>query len=184
MTQTEEVRVIEAPPGFASEAIALFVAQMDDQSHRLTEHTRGATVDELSWQPAPGLNTIGMLLAHIAVVEVYWMSILTRTPNDCPRVLGIGFDDDGIPMPEGGAPPAVLAGKDLAFFDDLLRKARANTMALASPLGDATLTEMIEQVGRVRRRQVSGRWILYHILEHEAGHYGQINLLRHQYRVR
>ena len=27
------------------------------------------------------------------------------------------------------------------------------------------------------------RWILYHILEHEAGHYGQINLLAHQYRL-
>ena len=49
------------------------MAQMDDQSRRLTEHTRGATADELAWQPAPGLQTIGMLLAHIAVVEVYWM---------------------------------------------------------------------------------------------------------------
>jgi uncharacterized damage-inducible protein DinB len=184
MTQTDEVRVIEAPAGFASEAIGLFVAQMDDQSRRLTEHTRGATADELAWQPAPGLNTIGMLLAHIAVVEVYWMSILTRAPNDCPRVLGIGFDDDGIPMPAGGAPPAVLAGKELGFFDDLLRNARANTVALASPLADAALTGMIEQIGRVRRRQLSGRWILYHLVEHEAGHYGQINLLRHQYRVR
>jgi hypothetical protein len=27
-------------------------------------------------------------------------------------------------------------------------------------------------------------WALYHIVEHEAGHYGQINLLRHQYRAR
>jgi hypothetical protein len=32
--------------------------------------------------------------------------------------------------------------------------------------------------------RVSRRWILYHLLEHQAGHYGQILLLRHQYRDR
>jgi len=30
---------------------------------------------------------------------------------------------------------------------------------------------------------VTPRWTLYHLLEHEAGHYGQILLLRHQARV-
>jgi hypothetical protein len=28
------------------------------------------------------------------------------------------------------------------------------------------------------------RWVLYHMLEHFSGHYGQILLLRHQYRDR
>jgi hypothetical protein len=27
------------------------------------------------------------------------------------------------------------------------------------------------------------RWILYHMVEHFAGHYGQINLLAHQARI-
>jgi hypothetical protein len=31
---------------------------------------------------------------------------------------------------------------------------------------------------------VTLRWTLYHMLEHLAGHYGQILLLRHQYRAR
>jgi hypothetical protein len=26
-------------------------------------------------------------------------------------------------------------------------------------------------------------WALYHAIEHFAGHYGQVNLLRHQYRA-
>jgi len=34
------------------------------------------------------------------------------------------------------------------------------------------------------RHAQSVRWILYHVLEHQAGHYGQILLLRHQYRDR
>ena len=36
--------------------------------------------------------------------------------------------------------------------------------------------------GQVRILNV--RWILYHVLEHQAGHYGQMLLLRHQYRDR
>jgi hypothetical protein len=32
--------------------------------------------------------------------------------------------------------------------------------------------------------RVGRRWILYHLLEHQAGHYGQILLLRHWYRDR
>ena len=33
-------------------------------------------------------------------------------------------------------------------------------------------------------RNLNVRWILYHVLEHQAGHYGQMLLLRHEYRDR
>jgi len=32
--------------------------------------------------------------------------------------------------------------------------------------------------------ELSIGWMLYHLVEHEAGHYYQINLLRHAYRLR
>jgi hypothetical protein len=35
-----------------------------------------------------------------------------------------------------------------------------------------------------RRMRFNTRWILHHLLEHFAGHYGQMLLLRHQYRDR
>ena len=35
-----------------------------------------------------------------------------------------------------------------------------------------------------RRMRFNVRWILHHLLEHFAGHYGQILLLRHLYRDR
>src|SRR5436309_13482050 len=94
--------ILTAPAGYRSREAALFVAQLDDQSARLLAALREATPDELEWQPAPGTNTIGMLLAHIAIAEVYWTQVgpLARESFDCDSVLGIGADDDGMPMPE------------------------------------------------------------------------------------
>lgn len=179
-------RILEPHEDFLSREAALFVTQMDDQTRRLIEDTRGATSAELQWQATRGLNTIGMLLAHIAIVEVYWMQIAEtgKTEFDSRPVLGIGPDDDGIPVPEDGVAPATLAGKSLEFYDDLLARARTNTKRIAARYSDADLDRVwtlhSKSTGNVHR--VSVRWILYHLLEHFSGHYGQINLLRHLYR--
>ncbi len=180
--------LLQAPRGYRSPTAGLFVAQMDDQNRRLTEDLSGATGAELAWQPRPGMNTIGMLLAHNAVVEVWWIHVAMHGPEgfDARPVLGIDGDDDGMPCPPRGLPPQALAGKKLAFYDNLMERARAHTVREARRMTDADLDRRIRRIRkRDQQRQILNvRWILYHILEHEAGHYGQINLLRHQYRDR
>jgi len=180
---------IEPLPGFRSREVALFIAQMDDQNRRLSADTRGLAADALAWQPAPGMNTIGMLLAHIAIVEAFWTRLVLedRTmPIDPHDVLGIGIDGDGMPIKPDGRPSAALAGRDLAFFDDLLARARAHIKQVAAGLEDRDLEREItrEHPNPDTREPRSGgvvtvRWMLYHVLEHEASHYGQILLLRH-----
>ena len=162
--------------------IGLFLAQMDDQSRRLTEDSRGASASELAWQPRPGTNTIGMLMAHNAIVEVFWISHAAMVPCDCPGVLGIGEDDDGMPIAQDSLPPATLAGKELAFFDDLRARARAFTYGWARRWTAADLDRTIERPRKDGVWTMNVRWILYHVLEHEAGHYGQVNLVRHLHR--
>jgi uncharacterized damage-inducible protein DinB len=56
---------------------------------------------------------------------------------------------------------------------------------VVTPLTDANLERRFTRT-RADGSTFEGNvgWTLYHILEHEAGHYGQINLLRHQYRAR
>lgn len=179
-------RQIVSPTGYASREAGAFVAQLDDQTRRLTEDTRDLTPEELAWQPAPGMNTIGMLLAHIAIVEAYWLHVATSggTPLSSQEVLGIGEDDDGMPLAAGAGPPQTLHGKSLDFYDDLLARARKYTVALTRGMSDAELDRTFTR----RRKDGSEdtfniRWVLYHVLEHFAGHYGQILLLRHQYQV-
>ena len=186
---TLEREVLVMPPGFRSREACSFIAQLDDQSARLTADTRHLDPAALEWQPAPGMNTIGMLLAHIAIVEVFWtrigpLGITSLDAYELEEALGIDMNHDGMPLDEGAAPPATLRGKDLAWYDALLARARAFAKAAAARLTDEDLER---QVVRTRRdgviHETTVRWILYHMVEHFAGHYGQINLLAHQYRV-
>jgi uncharacterized damage-inducible protein DinB len=181
------LEVIVPLPGYRSREVSLFAAQLDALSAWLTKDTRDLTPEALVWQPAPGLNTIGMLLAHIAIVEVYWTQVgaLAMTEFETESALGIGIDDDGMPLAAGGPPAATLMGRDLAFFDDLLARARDYSKQAMARIADADLEREITRHrpdGTVRG-VVNLRWILYHVLEHQAGHHGQVNLLRHQYRI-
>ncbi len=178
-------RILEPVAGLASPLAGLFLWQLDDQTRRLTEDTRGATAAELTWQSASGMNTIGMLLAHIGAVEIGWINgtVLGR-PRGEGWMLPIAWIDVGIPLPPDAAPPAALAGRELPFFDDLLARARAFTKQALAPLTDQDVYRRFH-VAWSPELEIDGNvgWTLYHVLEHQAGHHGQINLLRHQYRA-
>jgi len=181
--------VIVSPPGYAAAEVGSFVAQLADQSRRLREDTRELGPEALGWQSAPGQNTIGMLLAHIAIVEVFWTCLVLedqpREADPFPAALGIGADDDGLPLSPGGLPPQALAGRDLAFYDDLLARGRAYLERAARTLRPEDLERVVEKPrANGDRPSYNVRWALYHLLEHFAGHYGQILLLRHQWRDR
>jgi hypothetical protein len=66
-----------------------------------------------------------------------------------------------------------------------MARARAETRRVMAGLNEPDLDREV-----VRRRPDGGervfnvRWVLYHLLEHAAGHHYQINLLRHLYRTR
>ena len=168
-----------------SSLVGLFLAQLDDLNANLTEDTRGLTPDELAWQPAPGMNTIGMLLAHIALVEVGWIGTAAKGLEFFKiDELPVKWADSGMPLAPEAAPPPSIHGKDMAFFDDVLRRARAFTR---TALADLTDSDFAKRRTRIRRDgthvDYNIGWALYHVVEHEAGHAYQINLLRHQYRV-
>ena len=171
--------------GFRSREAASFYAQLEDQARILRESVQGMTPRELEWQPERGMNTIGMLLAHNAIVDVFWtqLAILGIVETDSMPALGISMDDDGMPLAPDAEGPANLKGKPLAYYEDLLARGRAFVKEAWAKVSDA---DMDKQITRERpdgsKRLLSVRWAMYHILEHYAGHRGQIQLLRHLYR--
>lgn len=174
--------VLKAPRAGRTAEAASFLLQLDDLSRRLFEDLEGCGAPELGWQVRRGANTIGMLLAHNAIVEVYWMLIATEsfTPERLRKILGLDMDDDGMPLPAGSAPPANLRGRTLAWYRRLHDKARAFSTAAVRTLDSAAMNRVIRRPRRDgSRHDCNVRWILYHVLEHQAGHYGQMLLLRH-----
>ena len=90
-----------------------------------------------------------------------------------------------MPLPDRGRAPAALRGRTLAWYRKLHAKARALTARTARRMTLADIRRVVE----ARRYDgtivpVNVRWILFHVLEHEAAHYGQMLMLRHEYRDR
>jgi len=177
--------ILEIPTGYRTVEAALTMAELDDQTALLMRDIDGITPAELEWQMRPGMNTIGMLLAHLAIVELFWIrtAVAQKSVFELEDVLGIGMDADGMPLPAGDRPPAGLAGKSLEFYRDLIERARAHAKQAAAAL---TAEHLGTAFQRTRRNgkvdELNARWVLYHMLEHFSGHYGQILLLRHLYR--
>ena len=172
------------PSGYASREVASFIAQLDDLLQREHDQTRKLTPADLEWQPAPGMNTIGMLMAHQAIIEVAWAGIgfedLQLDQVRCPEILGMGTKGDGMPLPEDGAPPAGLAGKDLAFYDDLQTRARAYLKRVAVRVKDSDLTIIRPRTrSNGEPRELEVRWMMHFLVGHFANHFGQILLLQH-----
>ena len=104
--------LLKPAEGFRSREAASFYAQLEDQARILHESIQGMTPQELEWQPERGMNTIGMLLAHNAIVDVFWtqLAILGITETDSLPALGISMDDDGMPLAPDAEGPANLKG--------------------------------------------------------------------------
>ncbi|MEW5794797.1 MAG: DinB family protein [Candidatus Zixiibacteriota bacterium] len=178
-------RKLASPEGYDSSSqrvLAYFAAQLDDQLRRLEDSVAELDTRHLEWQPHPGVNTIGMLLAHLAVAEVYWINVapaqMPLTPDGDNLILetiGIRMDDDGLPLAADGCHPATLSGKSLSDYLAMLDKTRASTHATLRTWRDADL----DTGYRLRDMSVTPAWTLYHVLEHLAGHFGQILVLKH-----
>src|SRR5258708_7269389 len=126
MAAQPQTNHIAVPRGRFREGVS-FLAQMDDQSRRPLADLRGATTADLQWQPKRGMNTIGMLLAHIAIVEVFWLHVALERASEAAiqKVTRVGGDDDGMPLPAGGSPPAALGDRALGWYTKLLARSRA-----------------------------------------------------------
>ncbi len=188
MARRTERRALPLKKGYRSPEVASYIAHLDDQTRLLLNDLKGVTGAELAWQPKRGHNTIGMLLAHLAVVEAYWVHFAKHEEYDLDAlatVLGIGPDDDGMPLAENGKPPRALRGYTLAKYRTLLKRSRGYITPIAKKFTPAFLEKRIVRVRQNgSRAEMDVRWILYHVAEHFSGHYGQILLLRHQYRDR
>jgi len=124
-----------------------------------------------------------MLLTHIAIVELVWMHLACGGSHDTREarvraVLGFGLEVDGMPMKatERHSPALadVTAEQYLAWMD----KSRMATREIARSWTDADLTRTFDSHGHAFTRE----WVLYHLLEHFAAHFGQIAALAHAMR--
>ncbi len=169
------------PAGYRSREAALFLAQLDNLSERMTRNLRELSKPQLAWQIAPGCNSIGMLLAHVAITEVFWIKHVMQADihadEKIEEILGIDINGDGMPLDKEELVTIHLQ-KDLDHFVSLLQKARAFTTTIARTLTDTDMEKQVPVTVMDQPAIASVRWTLYHLLEHQAGHFGQMLLIK------
>ncbi len=156
-----------------SPRIGAYLSMMDDVSARVLGYVEGLSGEQLSWFPNERCESIGTLLLHIAAVERSWIGEdISRRPmgEEWLPAFAIRFD-----VPQ-------INGKELPYFVEILKKTRAETKADLAKLTDDDLAREITPLDPSEEENTKKRftieWILYHVLEHEAHHKGQIALMK------
>ncbi len=172
---------VQLPEGCASLEAAVLLGNLGAVHQVIEKAVEALTPATLEWQSAPGSNTIGMLLTHIACAEVQFVQLYVQGDKEehVRDVLGIGFEDEGMPAQPGVGPPAALAHKDVAFFRGLLDRALTHSQSALRGLqtGDFDRRTVIERPNG-DQRIFNLRWLLFHAIEHAAAHFGQIQTLK------
>ena len=137
----------------------------------LKRKVAGLKPGHLAWQPDKYTNTIGTLLLHIAEAELWWMQeVIEGIPLTKKEKEEFRYEIYGSPQ----ASP--VERNELKFFLGKLDKVRAKTKKILQRLKDKDL----ERVHRDSQKRLSNGWILYHLIEHEASHTGQIASLKNR----
>ncbi len=152
--------------------LAQMYGMLQKVREKLLERIEGLTQKELDFTPnEESIETIGTLLLHVAGVEWSWIF------EDIDH-LGMDYEKwkhafalrEGIPQ---------IKGMKVKFYTDRLSEVREEVLERISEFSDSELDHLIE----LDQAAVSIEWILFHIIEHEAMHIGQISMLKRLYKI-
>jgi len=150
--------------------VARFLTMLADCRSLTLESIKSVRGDTLYWRRDDVDSNISDLLYHIALVEADWLfvDVLGRTiPQDLSRYLS--YEDR-----DASGRLIHIGTEELEASLLRLQRVRAALNETFAAMGLAEFRQL-RQSGR---REVSPEWVLHHLLQHEAEHRGQINLLK------
>lgn len=151
----------------------LMAAILQDGTREWREELEGVTEDAIVWQPFPGGHSIGAVLFHIIEVESYWIeTVCMGLPED--EALLKETMADQIKQYEFKWP--IPPRKPLSYYFALHDEVRARTLKHIQSLTDPAAVKSRKDY------DVTVRWVLGHVIQHEAYHGGQIVLLNEIYK--
>ncbi len=146
--------------------VADYYSMMEKSREKLIERVQGLEMKQLDFTPIPDrIESIGTLLLHIAAVEWSWVfeDIDGQEMDYDKWKYGFALREK-IPQ---------IHGKDISFYLERLGEVRDAVFKRVRSLSDDQLRSSIEVDDAV----VSIEWILFHLIEHEAIHIGQVSML-------
>lgn len=152
-----------------SSKLSFLIGQMVDTRKLLLKEVEGITQEMLDFSPdINNMETIGTLLFHIADVENSWMFEAVEGED-----LDLATWKYAFPLRQQ-LNPRQQTGKPLSYYIDILDEVR-----------NKVLTNLLNYNDNDLKKEYSNRfgnfnleWVLYHNVQHESQHIGQINTLK------
>ena len=164
-----------APLAGCQSDLGLLAAVLQDGTREWRWELEGVTEDAIVWQPFPGGHSIGALMFHIIEAEVFWVEMICKgMPADealMKEIMSAEIKQDEIQWP---TPPR----KPISYYFGLHDQVRARMLEHIATLQDPA------EVKDRKDHDVTVRWVLGHIIQHEAYHGGQIILLNEIFKRR
>ena len=150
--------------------VGLLFSMMEKTREKLLKRIEELTLEEMDYSPSGRrIETIGTLLLHIAAVEWSWIfEDIGDTAMDYEKW------KHAFPLREG-IDQLTKQGKE--FYIKRLSEVRSEVFDWLKSIEDKELDRLIP----LGETDVSIEWILFHLIEHEAIHVGQISILSRMY---
>ncbi len=137
-----------------------YLERLEDLHGEIWRAIAGLPPEALDWSPGPGMNSLGVLVAHLAGAERYWIGDMAgEDPSD--RVRATEFQ---------------VKGQTVESLATLLTETLLHSRRVIEGLA-------AEDLGAERRVPRTGEtftvaWCLAHALEHTGIHLGHIQITR------
>ncbi len=167
-----ELVVLEPAPGFPT-GIGFYLSGLEEVRHQLCDILRAIPDDAMTRRAFAEAHPIAGLALHIGEAEWWWIQCVLagRELDDEARRIAhwdVLEDADGL----------AARGCSGQYCIDALETIRGMTRDFLASLTDDALDRTFKYEKPTRSLEVSLRWALHHLMDHEAQHKGQILLLK------
>jgi uncharacterized damage-inducible protein DinB len=165
-------RTLNSIPGFAND-VGFYLDGMEEVRAQLREAVEGMSEDQISRPAITGAHSIAALVLHLGEAEWWWIQ---------SRLSGHKVDDKirNAPYWEVLKDPAGFSQKNYSadFCLNEIKKIRQETFATLASFNDSQLDHIFSYSQNGETYDLTLRWILHHLIDHEAQHKGQILMLK------
>jgi uncharacterized damage-inducible protein DinB len=156
-----------------STGIGFYLSGMEEVREQLREAVADMSDEQIGRPAIPGAHSPGALMLHIGEAEWWWMQCVVSGRK-------LTSEDRSAPYWDVLKDPEGFAGKGYSAEFCLLEiaKIRGQTRDVLSSLSDDDLEHISSFERRGETHEHTLRWILHHLIDHEAQHKGQILMLK------
>jgi uncharacterized damage-inducible protein DinB len=156
----------------------LIIYMLEDIRKETLRGVNGLTKEQLFSEPIPGEFPIGSYLMHLAEVDLGWLNVLDGKEAD-PELAKRAYDCAWFDAGDTYNPPKEAL--EIEEYMDVMSKCRSKVIDYINSIKDEDLEKKVYRRwthnGEEKSKEFTPKWILYHLIEHEAHTRGQMFIL-------